>query len=119
MSRSAAASTYTWQLPVKCLMTGILASAATRRIRPSPPRGIARSMYCGMRQKLADRRAVGRAHQLHGVGRQARLRRPPRASRSTIAWLECIASLPPRRITALPLFTQIAAASAVTFGRDS
>ena len=71
MSRSAAASTYTWQLPVKCLMTGIWASAATRRISPSPPRGIARSMYCGIAKKLADGGAVGRAHQLHGVGRQA------------------------------------------------
>ena len=64
-------STYTWQLPVKCLMTGIFASAATRRISPSPPRGMARSIYSGSRQKLADGGAIGGADQLHGVGRQA------------------------------------------------
>ena len=52
-------------------MTGILASAATRRIRLSPPRGIATSMYCGMRQELAHGLAIGRVDQLHGVGRQA------------------------------------------------
>ena len=36
--------------------------------------------------------------------------------KSTICRLLCAASLPPRRITALPLLTQIAAASAVTLG---
>ena len=36
-----------------------------------------------------------------------------------MAALEWAASLPPRRITALPLLTHKAAASAVTLGRDS
>ncbi len=49
--KSAAASTYTWQLPWKCLITGICASAATRRISPSPPRGMARSMHSGKCRK--------------------------------------------------------------------
>ena len=72
----------------------------------------------GHRQELADGGAVGRADHLHRIGRQA-ASSAASASSSTIAWLEWIASLPPRRITALPDFTQIAAASAVTLGRDS
>ena len=34
-----------WQLPVKCLRTGIVDSLTTARIRLSPPRGMTRSMY--------------------------------------------------------------------------
>ncbi len=40
-------------------------------------------------------------------------------SMEAIAILECNASLPPLRMTALPAFKQSPAASAVTLGRDS
>ncbi len=36
-----------------------------------------------------------------------------------MAWFECSASEPPRKIAALPDFRHSPAASAVTFGRDS
>ena len=68
---------------------------------------------------MPDGLAIGRVDQLHGIGRQAVLGGSLVQQISTIARLEWAASLPPRRITALPLLTQIAAASAVTFGRDS
>ncbi len=71
------------------------------------------------RQEMSDRRAIGR---LPPIARRLAAHRPARHSEpstSTIAWLLWIASLPPRKITALPLLTQIAAASAVTLGRLS
>ena len=118
ISKSAARSTYTWQLPVKCLMTGIVASAATRRIKLSPPRGIATSISSCKARKCptASRSGVFTicTHRPAIAAASSACR-----SRSTIAWLLLAASLPPRRITALPLVTQMAAASAVTFGRDS
>ena len=43
----------------------------------------------------------------------------PSRMASTMAVLDSFASVPPRRITALPDFRQSAAASRVTFGRDS
>ncbi|MBV6474567.1 MAG: hypothetical protein MOGDAGHF_00027 [Rhodocyclaceae bacterium] len=39
LSASAASSTYTWQLPSRCLMTGMRASFEMRSMRPLPPRG--------------------------------------------------------------------------------
>ena len=42
-SRSADASTYTWQLPTPVSMTGTVDSSTTLRIRPAPPRGISTS----------------------------------------------------------------------------
>ena len=59
-------------MPWKCFMTGIFASAATRRIRLSPPRGMARSMNSGRPSRIADGRAVGRGDKLHGVVGKAR-----------------------------------------------
>ena len=43
MSRSADASTYTWQMPVPVWMQGTLAFSVQARISPAPPRGISRS----------------------------------------------------------------------------
>ena len=45
--------------------------------------------------------------------------RGPRGWPATSALLDSSASLPPRRIAALPDFRHSAAASTVTFGRDS
>ena len=50
-------------------------------------------------------------------GRPAALR--PARTQAAIAWFECSASEPPRRMQALPAFRHRPAASAVTFGRDS
>ena len=43
MSRSADASTYTWQMPVPVSMQGTVAFSTQVRISPAPPRGISRS----------------------------------------------------------------------------
>ena len=40
---SALQSTYTWQMPLSCLITGIVEFSDTMRISPSPPRGMMRS----------------------------------------------------------------------------
>ena len=62
-------------------------------------------MYSGMREQMAHGGAIGGGDQLHGVGGQAglggRFGQEP-----AMAALEWAASLPPRRITALPLLTQ-------------
>ena len=63
--------------------------------------------------------AVGGVDDLHGRRRQAGLRRPPRAMTWPMARLEWNASLPPRRMQALPLLRHRAAASVVTLGRAS
>jgi len=43
LSMSAAASTYTWQLPTPVSMTGTVELSTTLRINPAPPRGMSRS----------------------------------------------------------------------------
>ena len=43
--RSALASTYVWQTPLSCLITGMRDSFVTNSMRPSPPLGMMRSMY--------------------------------------------------------------------------
>ena len=73
----------------------------------------------GQAQQLADGRAVDRRDELDRLLGQAAAgpaRRPGSRCRARLVW---IASLPPRRITALPLLTQSAAASTVTLGRLS
>ena len=55
-----------WQLPVKCLSTGIVESFTTARIRLSPPRGMTRSMYLSSLSRCGDEGAVGRFDKLHG-----------------------------------------------------
>ena len=48
LSKSASSSIYTWQLPSKCLITGMRASLLMRSISPFPPRGTMTSTYCFM-----------------------------------------------------------------------
>ena len=43
ISRSAAASTYTWQMPVPVWIQGTRAFSTQERMSPAPPRGISRS----------------------------------------------------------------------------
>ena len=43
-SRSAVASTYTWQLPEAAYITGTVACSVSAAFRPSPPRGMIRSI---------------------------------------------------------------------------
>ena len=73
------------------------------------------------RKQLRDRLAIGGGHDLNGVFGKlcAACVAPASIIVSAMIWLEFIASLPPRRIVALPDLKQRLAASAVTFGRDS
>ena len=99
-------------------MTGTLASALMRSIRPLPPRGMITSTYSGMviRQPTAARSVVG-------TSCTASRGRPASCSAACTscisAWLLCRASLPPRRMAALPLLMASDAASMVTLGRLS
>ena len=52
-------------------MTGIRASSLTRRIRLSPPRGMQRSIYSGIRSRQPHRGPIRCVDQLHGIGGQA------------------------------------------------
>ena len=118
MSRSASASTYTWQLPTPVSMTGTVDCSTTAWISPAPPRGMTRStspracMRC-----WADDRSSAAICWMASAGSPA----PAIASRMTamIAALEWAADDEPRSSTALPDLRQIPAASAVTLGRPS
>ena len=75
-------------------------------------------MYSRHAQELADRLAIGRAHQLHRVRRQAGVagRLLEQLDDRPAGVHRLLAAAEDHRVAA---FTQIAAASAVTFGRDS
>ena len=118
MAKSQGSSTYTWQLPSRCLMTGTLAPALMRSIRPLPPRGITTSTYSGMaiRRPTASRSVVGTsctACSGKPASRRAWLTRPAKAV------FDSMASEPPRKMQALPLLMASDAASMVTLGRLS
>ena len=69
-SRSAAASTYTWQLPTPVSITGTVDSSTTVLISDAPPRGISTSTRPRARiSSLTESRVVG-VEQLDRVGRQ-------------------------------------------------
>ena len=57
--------------------------------------------------------------ELHRVGRDARRGEAVADRAAASSRLDSSASLPPRRMTALPDFRHSAAASTVTLGRDS
>ncbi|MDT4844237.1 hypothetical protein FQZ97_781880 [compost metagenome] len=99
-------------------MTGTLASALMRSIRPLPPRGMITSTYCGMVMSwpTAARSVVGTSCTA-SAGRPAAT--SARCTRVARARLESMASEPPRRMQALPLLIDRLAASMVTFGRLS
>ena len=118
ISKSAAASTYTWQMPVPVWMQGTVAFSTQVRISPAPPRGISKSTKPSA---VISRRALSwlvSSTRLTAVsGRWAR--RSPARSAVTMAWQLAHASLPQRSTQALPALTARAAASAVTLGRLS
>ena len=102
MSRSAAASTYTWQLPTPVSITGTVDSSTTDWIRPAPPRGISTSTRPRARISSLTVSRDSAGHQLDDVGRQpgardARRAAPPRAPRCCRG-----RSTLPRSSTALP-----------------
>jgi hypothetical protein len=100
------------------LITGTLASFETRSIRPLPPRGTMTSTYSGMATRwLTASRSVVSTTCTAVSGSPAAA--SPSRTQAAIAWLARRASLPPRRIAALPDFRHSAAASAVTLGRAS
>ena len=118
LSKSASSSTYTWQLPSKCLITGMRASLLMRSIKPLPPRGTITSTYCFMviNSPTAARSVVSTTCTAV-VGKPAACK--PSCTNLAKAWLQLIASLPPRKIAALPDLMHRPAASTVTFGRAS
>src|SRR6266568_7283327 len=87
-------------------------------MRAGPPRGMARSMRSSSwsSAKVASRSGVGTTC---AAARGSPAAESPSAKADPSASAERSASEPGRRIAALPLFTQSAAASTVTFGRAS
>ena len=118
MARSQGSSTYTWQLPSRCLMTGTLASRLMRSINDLPPRGMMRSTNSGMAMSWPTN-----ARSVLGTSCTASAGKPLSAkdcrTSSASALLEAMASDPPRRMQALPLLMDKLAASMVTLGRLS
>ena len=116
--KSAAASTYTWQMPSRCFSTGTLAYSITVRISPFPPLGMitfrqeSSSHNCFTSSRLPESRSWRASA---GTADSAR------ASRSTAARTLLVRrdSLPPRRMTAFPDFRHREAASQVTVPRLS
>jgi hypothetical protein len=117
-SRSADASTYTWQLPTPVSITGTVDSSTTDLIKDAPPRGISTSTRPRARiSSFTESRDDASSSWIASAGNPA----DPTAERSTstIAALDRAAEDEPRSRTALPDFRQMPAASAVTLGRAS
>ena len=118
MGRSALQSTYTWQTPLSCLITGMVEFSETMRMSPSPPRGMMRSIYrFALSISMTQARSGFSMNETAPSGMPASA--PARLSTSAMAVLDATASEPPRSSTPLPDLMQSAAESAVTFGRDS
>ena len=99
-------------------MTGTLASALMRSIRPLPPRGMTTSTYCGMVISWPTAaRSVVCTSCTASTGKPLSVRAC--CTRRAKALLESIASEPPRKMQALPLLIDRLAASMVTLGRLS
>jgi hypothetical protein len=100
------------------LITGTLASALMRSIRPLPPRGMMTSTNSG----IAISRPTA-ARSVISTSCTAVFGSPAATSACCTschsARLEWMASEPPRRMQALPLLMASEAASMVTFGRLS
>src|SRR5205085_10461297 len=118
MSRSAAASTYTWQLPTPVSITGTVESSTTDLISDAPPRGMSTSTLPRARiSSLTESRDDASRSWTASAGSPAEETADRRIA--TIAALDCAADDDPRSSTALPDFRHSPAASAVTFGRAS
>ena len=88
-SRSAVASTYTWQLPEAAYITGTVACSVSAAFRPSPPRGMIRSIRPVLGGDLAQLVAVAAGHERdRGLGQARRgERRPgPREASTAFEW---------------------------------
>jgi len=116
-SRSAEASTYTWQLPIPVSMTGTSDSRTTVWMRSLPPRGMSRSITPLARIIALALSRVGGTAWIEPSGSPASV--PAAAITSISEAFECCAILEPRSKTALPAFTASPAASTVTLGRPS
>ena len=115
---SAVSSTKMWQMPVPVWMQGTFAFSTQARMSPAPPRGMSRSTYpTAVMRALAEAWVVSSMRQTAVSGRPL-ARRPCRRA-ATMALAERHASLPQRRMQALPLLMASAAASLVTLGRLS
>ena len=119
LSRSAARSTYTWQLPTPVSMTGTVDSSTTLRIRPAPPRGMSTSTMPRARisSLTLSWESPGTSWTTSAV-EAGGLAAASRSTSTIAALLERALELPRSR-TALPDFRQMPAASAVTLGRAS
>ena len=99
-------------------MTGTLAELTTASMRPGPPRGMMMSTMPRRDPSAGTAsRSVKGSSVTASAGRPAARR--PVANDFDSAMFVWIASLPPRSTQPLPDFRQRAAASTVTFGRDS
>jgi hypothetical protein len=117
-SRSAVASTYTWQLPSPSITKGTVACSRMLAMSDRPPRGIRQSTYSRRRMNsTAASRLVSFTSTRPSTGSPA-LARPSRST-PAMAVLDRIAPDDPRRKATLPDFRHSPKASLVTFGRFS
>ena len=118
MSRSAAACTYTWQLPSPVWMTGTLDCSMHVRMSEWPPRGMMRSTSPSARMSsIVCSWPSDTSREAQSAGRPAS--EMPRLHASTMAAQDSSAAEPPRNTTALPVRSVRQMASAVTLGRAS
>ncbi len=118
MSRSAAASTYTWQLPTPVSITGTVDSSTTERISPAPPRGISTSTWPRARISAFTLSWLSPGTSWTTSGSSPAEAAASRSTATIAALLDRALELP-RSSTALPDLRQMPAASAVTLGRAS
>ena len=117
-SRSADASTYTWQLPAAAYITGTVACSLSAFFRPSPPRGMIRSTTPSW---VASWRSSSRSPPV--TSEIAPAGSPASSTADAATWasaaLELAAIEEPRSTIALPDLMHSAEQSMVTFGRAS
>ena len=117
MFRSAALSTYTWQMPVPVWIQGTVAFSTQARISRHR-RGESADPPDRLRHQLVGGSVGSVLNQADGTFRQAARARPQRRA-LTMAWQLAQASRPQRSTQALPALRASAAASLVTLGRLS
>jgi len=98
-------------------MTGTFEPSTTALIRPAPPRGMSTST--SPRAAMSSAVASRPPSTSWTASRGSPAATSPSPSAATTARLECSADDDPRSRAALPDFTQMPAASAVTLGRAS
>ena len=112
------ASTYTWQFPDAAYMTGTVATPFKAAFRPSPPRGMIKSItpdWVASSESSSWPPPATSAITPSGSPAES----PASIATEASTAFECAAIEDPRKTTAFPDFRHSAAASIVTFGRAS